>query len=297
MDKALLEQFSKEISDKEVKEFYAEYALPIISDVLDEVSNKNELINPSTIKVFPIGDYTNGTAIDELGGELEIVIACSNPQLQISNTAYIKEYIKASSKEKTKINIKNTSEDIMKTLYKAFISQFSEKTTLIMYAQGIKILCKEELGFNMLIRFATFNENDDDMVLSFWNTIKKQTEPVSYFMYADELEKKNKETKGNLYHLIRIFKSYRKTMLAKGWFSANTITRYFIEALAYNIPTRILKDTDFEKAYAKSMIYLQNCPLTKFKSFDGKPINKCKLIKVSYNHLKTYLNGLVKLDA
>ena len=295
MDIALLKQFSKPISDKPVKEFYAEYALPIISDVLDTVANKNELINPATIKVMAIGDYTNDTAIDETGGELEVVIACSNPQLQISNTAYVKEYLQASKKEKTQINIKNTSEDIMKALYKAFIEQFSEKTTLIMYAQGIKILCKEEFGFNMLVRFATFNETDDDMILSFWNTIKKQNEPVSYFHYVDSLEKKNKETKGNLNHLIRVLKGYRKTMLAKGWISANTVSRYFVEALAYNVPTKLLKDADFEKAFTKSMIYLQNCPLTKFKSFDDKPINKCKLIKINYNYLRTFLNGLLKL--
>ena len=297
MDKLFLEQFAKPIDDAEIQEFYSDYATPILCSALSEVSKKIELINPETIKIFPIGEYTNKTAIDATGGELEIVVASSNPQLQISNKTYQKEYSNASKKEKSQINIKNTSEEIVKALFNALVPEFSEKTSLILYAHGIKILCKEEFGFNMLIRFATFNENDEDMILSFWNTIKKQVEPIDIYSYAEAVEEKDKETKGNYSHLVRVFKGYRKTMLANKWISANGTSRYFVEALIYNIPTKLLTGKNFEEVYTKSMIYLQNCPLTKLKSFDDKPINKCNLIKVTYSAVKTFLNYLTRLDA
>ncbi len=295
MDKLLLEQFSKPINDAEVQEFYNDYALPIICSALDTVSKKIELINPETIKIFPMGEYTNKTAIDETGGEIEIVVASSNPQLQISNNTYQKEYNNASKKEKSQVNIKNTSEEIVKALFNALIQEFSAQTSLVLYAYGIKVLCKEELGFNMLIRFATFNEGDEDFVLSFWNTIAKRTEAIKVFEYAELIEEKDNETKGNYSHMVRVLKSCRKTMLANKWISANSTTRYLIEALVYNIPTKLLKGNNFEEVYTKSMIYLQNCPLTKFKSFDGKDINKCQLIRTSYSTLKTFLNYLNRL--
>ncbi len=297
MEKALLEQFSKTISNKKVLEFYNTLALPIIADALDVVSKKIEVINPDCIRIFPIGDYTNGTFIDETGGELEIVIACSNPQLQITNKSFVKEYSEATKKQKPQINIKNTSEDIIKTLYKALVEQFSEQTTLVLFAQGIKILCKEEIGFNMLIRFATYNENDKDFIMSFWNTIKKQSEPVDVYGYAEEIEKKNLITKGNFAIMTRILKSYRKTMLAKKWISANASTRYLVEAIVYNIPAKLLATKDFTTAYTKSMLYLQNCPVNTFKSFNGRPINECNLVKANFNAVRSFLNNLIKLDA
>ncbi len=296
MDKTIIEQFKKPISDKKAKEFYSNIALPIICESLDEVSKKIELINENCIKIFAMGEYTNATAIDETGGEVEVVIACSNPQLQISNKALQKEYSEASKKEKSQVNTKNSSDEIMKALFKALQQHFAATTTLICYAQGIKVLCKEEFGFNLLIRFATYNENDDDLILSFWNLIKKQAEPINIFLYADEVDQKNLITKGNYGHMVRILKSLRKTMLTKNWISANVSTRYLVEALVYNIPSKLLIEKDFEKAYAKGILYLQNCPLTEFKSFEGKPINKCQLIKANYGTVKTFINNISRLD-
>lgn len=296
MDKTIIQQLAKPLSDKDVKKFYNEYSLPIIYEVLDEISKTNEMINPETIRIFPLGEYTNGTFIDQTGGELEIVIASSNPQLQLLNKSYQKEYQEANKKEKSAVNIKNTSEDIVKSLYKAFQKQFSEKTTLILYAHGIKILCKEEIGFNMLIRFATFNQEDDNYIMNFWNTIRKENYSVDVYKYAEEVEQKDILTKGNYSHFVRVLKSYRKTMLAKKWISANSYTRYLVEALVYNIPTSLLVEKDFSKAYTKGMLYLLNCPLSSLKSFDGKPINKCKLIGATYNNVKMFLTMLNKLD-
>lgn len=296
MDKLLLEQFSKPIDDTKAQEFYNDYALPIVCNALSEVSKKIELISPDTIKIFPMGEYANKTAIDETGGEIELVIASSNPQLQLSNNTYQKEYVKASKKEKSQVNIKNTSEEIIKALFNALLPEFSEKTSLVLYAHGIKVLCKEECGFNMLIRFATYNENDDDMLLSFWNTIKKQSETINLFQYSEAVEAKDKKTKGNYSHIVRIFKSFRKTMLANKWISANGTTRYFVEALIYNVPTKLLMGTNIEEVYTKVMMYIQNCPLTKLQSFDNKPINKCNLIKASYSTIKTFINYIPRLD-
>ncbi len=297
MDKAIIEPLAKPISSKEAQTFYEEVALPLVCYALEDVSKKIELINPDSIKVFPIGEYTNGTFIDETGGELEIVIACSNPQLQLSDKSFKKEYNEAPKKQKTAVNIKNTSEDIIKNLYEAFRQQFSAQTTLVLYAQGIKILCKEEIGYNLLIRFATFNENDDELIMNFWNTMRKDNAPVNIYKYADEMEQKDIITKGNFSHLVRVLKSYRKTMLAKKWISSNVTTRYLVEALAYNVPNKLLIEKDFYKAYTKSMLYLINCPLNKLLSFEGKPINKCKLINANFNTVKTFLNNLIKLDA
>lgn len=297
MDKSIIEQLAKPVSDESVKDFYHDIALPVIYEALDEVSKTCEIINENNIKIFPIGEYTNETFIDETGGELEIVIACSNPQLTLSNKSFEKEYAKASKKEKQEINIKNTSEDIIKSLYKAFLQQFSSETTLILYAQGIKILCKKEVGFNMLIRFASYSEDDEDLVMHFWNTIKKDSDAVNIYAYSDNISEKNLLTKGNYAHFVRVLKSYRKTMLTKKWISSNKTTRYLVEALAYNIPTKLLVEKDFYKAYTKGMMYLLNAPLNALKSFDGKPINKCPLINANYNTVKTFLNNLARLDA
>lgn len=296
MDKTIIEQLAKPLSNESVKEFYSDIAVPVVCNALSDVSGQCELINENNIKIFPIGEYTNGTFIDETGGELEIVIACSNPQLILSNKSYEKEYRDASKKTKNEVNTKNTSEDIIKLLYKAFQKQFSEQTTLILYGLGIKILCKQEVGFNLLIRFACYSEDDEDLIMHFWNTLKKDSDSVNIYAYAENVEEKDLITKGNYSHLVRVLKSYRKTMLAKKWVSSNKTTRYLVEALAYNVPNKLLIEKDFYKAYTKSMMYLLNAPLNSFKSFDGKDINKCTLINANYNTVKTFLNYLAKLD-
>jgi len=296
MDKAIIEQLAKPLSDEKVQEFYTDIAVPVVCTALEDVASQCEIINENNIRVFPMGEYTNGTFIDESGGELEIVIACSNPQLTLSNKSYEKEYRDASKKTKDSVNTKNTSEDIVKLLYKAFQKQFSEQTTLILYGLGIKILCKQEVGFNLLIRFASYSEDDEDMIMHFWNTIKKDNDSVNIYAYAENVDEKDLITKGNYSHFVRVLKSYRKTMLAKKWISANKTTRYLVEALAYNVPNKLLIEKDFYKAYTKSMMYLLNAPLSSFKSFDDKPINKCALINANYNTIKTFLNYLAKLD-
>ena len=103
MEETLLEQFAEKKSKEKVQEFY-EKALSILTSALDDYKDEdvNTTIDYDDTKIFPMGDYTNDTFIDQTG-ELEIVVASSNPQLAIANSTYIKNLKEAKNKKEKKL--------------------------------------------------------------------------------------------------------------------------------------------------------------------------------------------------
>ncbi|MBQ3047697.1 MAG: hypothetical protein IJD48_01635, partial [Clostridia bacterium] len=224
MEETLIREFAELKSKDKVQEFY-DKALSILTAALDDMREEKTAtkLDYDDTRIFPMGDYTNDTFIDQTG-ELEIVIATSNPQIKIANSTYSKSVLDAKTKkQKQALTNKGSIEEIMHNYLMCLANYFDESTILLMTRDGIKVLCLEEYGFKILIRFATFSENDKEAILSFWNPVLHKAKPVNLFMYNENMSKKDEDTNGNYKKIVRIFKNIRKTILINKWTNSSSL--------------------------------------------------------------------------
>ena len=275
MEKKLLLNLAKEPDTKAIKKAYADF-IDILSSALDDLNQRLKYLSPEKTKIFPIGESTTNTFIDEIGTEIDIMLAINDPQLELANNALkdankqIKRKKSKKNKELIAIKTNNTSQEITIELFKELINYFSPTTRLIITKDGIKIFALQELGFNFLIRLSTFDKNDEEFIFKIWNPIAYTTQEINLFEYTEKLEEKNLITKDNLFKIIRIFKSLRKSLILNRQMSPNLLNKYAIELLCYNIPNELLEGSDIFVVLAKSINYLSNVPYNALTNFDDK---------------------------
>lgn len=296
MEETLIKQFSEQKSKDKVQEFY-EKTLSILTSALDDLRKTSieSCLDYDDTRIFPMGDYTNDTFIDQTG-ELEIVIATSNPSIKIANTTFLKSLRDAKTKkQKAAISNKGTFDDIIRKFVHCLAEYFDDTTVLLLINQGIKVLCLQEYGFKILIRFATYDEEDKEAVLNFWDPLTRKVRATNLFLYNEKMEEKDRLTNGNYKRLVRIFKNIRKNILMSKWALSSELNKYFIELIVYNIPNSIMQGDNLNTIFNKCVNYLDNCNLTLFTSFDGKKIDTFDLAKVSYAKIKNFINYIVRI--
>ena len=285
----MIKQFSELKSKKKATEFYSK-ALKIITSALEDLSHDITAITPETTRVFPIGEFSSDTFIDEVG-EIEVIVATSEPQIALANKVFVKN-IKEAKKEKEKnlVSSKGTSHEIIFKFFEKLIPYFNETTTLLINDSGIKILCNKEFEFKIMIRFGTYDQNDDDYKINIWNPITKNENLVDIFGYHEAIDQKDKETNGNYKKIVRILKNARKNILMNKLAQSNAMNKYLVELIAYNIPNKLLIGDDISTVLTKSMLYLSNCNVNKMQDFQGKNIKNFSLAKVTTSNIKSFLN-------
>ena len=297
MEESLLREFAEAKNKEKVQEFY-EKALSILTTALDEMRETPGItaLDYDDTRIFPMGDYTNDTFIDQTG-ELEIVIATSNPQIKVANLTFLKNFREAKTKkEKASIVNKGTFDEIIFNYASLLAQYFDDSSIILIVNQGIKVLCLEEYGFKLLIRFATYSEDDEEAVLNFWDPLLKKSKKINLFLYNENMSKKDDETRGNYKKLVRVFKNIRKTILMNKWAVSSDLNKYFVELITYNIPSSIMQDEDISLVFKKAINYLDNCNVLDFKSFDNKSnIDSFELAKVSYTKTKNFISYLSKI--
>lgn len=297
MNEELIRDFALRKDKSKVQEFY-NIALNILTSALDELNNKSEngviKLSEESTRIFPMGDYTNDTFIDQTG-ELEIVVATNDAQIILNTTNYSNEIKNKKNKKNTEISQRGTIDIIVYKLLEVLVSYFSQDTTLFLTNDGIKILCLKEYGFKMLIRFATYSVDDENATLFFWEPVAKVQNPVNLFVYNEQMENKDKETNGNYKRLVRIYKNIRKTILLNKWSMSSDLNKYFVELIIYNIPSNLMLGNDIVKIFYKSYNYLVNCNILSFTSFDNRHINTFSLAKITYYKINNYIRLLKKL--
>lgn len=298
MTDELIKEFSKKQSKAKVQEFY-ENALSILTSALSDLqsneNNSNMNLSEKYVRIFPMGDYTNDTFIDQTG-ELEIVVASNNPQLILANETYLNNLRNAKTKKaKDSVSREGTLDKIIFELLNSLTNYFTKNTTLLLINDGIKIICLKEYGFRLLIRFATFDLEDKHAILYFWDPVSKGQKPINLFLYNENMDKKNEQTNGNYKRLIRIFKNIRKTILINKWSVNNDLNKYFVELILYNVPNSLMIGNDIVKVFYKSYNYIINCNILNFISFDEKRIESFNLAKINYSKINSYIHLLKKL--
>lgn len=296
MEETILKQFSEKKNKEKVQDFY-EKTLSILTQTLEELrqTSKNPTLDSDDTRIFPIGDYTNDTFIDQTG-ELEIVVATSNPQIIIANRTYVKNLSQTKKKkEKEYISKKGTFDEIILDFANTLAKHFDETSVIMIVNQGVKVLCLQEYGFKILIRFATYSADDENAVLNIWDPLFKTQTKVNLFFYNEKMEEKDKVTKGNYKKLVRIYKNIRKTILMNKWAYSSDINKYFIELIIYNIPNSIMMDGDINMLFSKSLCYLLNCNPLSFVDFAGNSIESFDLAKVSYSKIRNFLSNVSKI--
>ncbi len=298
MTDELIREFSKKQSKAKVQEFY-ENALSILTSALSDLqsseNNNNLNLSEKYVKIFPMGDYTNDTFIDQTG-ELEIVIASNNPQLILANETYLNNLKNAKTKKaKDSVSREGTLDKIIFELLNSLTKYFTKETTLLIINDGIKIICLKEYGFRLLIRFATFDIKDKHAILFFWDPVAKNQKPINLFLYNENMEKKDRQTNGNYKRLIRIYKNIRKTILINKWSVNNDLNKYFVELILYNIPNSLMVGNDIVKIFYKTYNYIINCNILNFYSFDNKSIDSFKLAKINFSKISNYIHLLKKI--
>jgi hypothetical protein len=300
MDNSLIKQFAEKKDKSKVQEFYSK-ALDIVTSALNDLNAKggtvSKVLQEESTRIFPMGDYTNDTFIDQTG-ELEIVIASSNPQLIVANQMFSKAYLSArTKKQKAQVPNAGTFDAVVVGFLKCLLPYFNEETTLILVDEGIKIFCLEEYGFKILIRFATYGADDPNAILNFWEALSKKSVPVNLFLYNENIEKKDSQTKGNYKKLIRIFKNFRKNILMNKWATSSDVNKYFVELVCYNIPNSLIVGDDISMSFCKAVNYLDNCDIFKFISFDGNPIGSFYFAKINYEKIYNFTKFLLKASS
>lgn len=298
MEDEILEKFTHKVEKTRVQGFY-DIALNILTQALNDLTNnaKSTLynLNEESTRIFPMGDYTNDTFVDE-SGELEIVIASSNPQLIVENENFSKLYQDAKTKkQREKISNNGTFDKIIYDFTNILTKYFNNTTYLIVCSDGIKVLCLEEYGFKMLIRFATYSEYDSGVLLNFWDAIQKRSKPIDLFFYNENIEKKDKQTNGNYKKIVRLFKNLRKSILMKKWAMSSQLNKYFVELIIFNVPNDLLQGQDIVRVFYKVFNYLENCNLNNFVSFDGKKITSFSFAKISYSSINNFIYFIKKI--
>ena len=293
MNDEMIVQLSQLKNKDKVQDFYTE-VLSFLTASLTELVDSRQVqnFNEMTTKIFPMGEYTNNTFIDETG-ELEIVVASSNPQLELANSI-LSKHKNAKGNEGTLLSM-GTYADIIPKLAQILSQYFAEKTTFLLIDDGLKIFCAKEFGFKILIRFATYSESDKNAILSFWNPLKNTCKEIDLFAYNDQMDKKDSQTKGNYKKIIRIYKNLRKTILMNKWITASQMNRYFIELIVYNIPNNLLCGKNIEKAFYKSLNFLLNCNVGNFKSFDHKSLAEFAFADINCSNIRSFLNCVSRL--
>lgn len=297
MERSLIEKFANKVDKTKVQEFYTT-ALSIVVSALDKIVEEGEyksLFLEETTRIFPMGDYTNDTFIDE-SGELEIVIASSNSQLILNNSLYLKN-LNDAKRKKSKDAVSNfgTLDKFILDFSNILATYFASSTYLLLTNDGLKILCLKEYGFKILLRFATFDELDDSALLNFWDPIQKSIRPVDLFTYNENMEEKDLRTRGNYKKLVRIFKNLRKTILLNKWAMGGDLNKYFIELIIYNVPDSLMMDRDVVECFCKTVNFLENCDVLSFKSFDGGDLSTFSFAKLTYSRVINYIHYFTRL--
>lgn len=293
MNAETIVQLSQLKNKEKVQDFYTK-ALSFLTASLGELVDSRQVQNfdEKTTKIFPMGEYTNNTFIDEMG-ELEIVVASSNPQLELANSILSKH--KNTKGNDGALLAMGTYADLIPKLAQIMSQYFAEKTTFLLVDDGMKIFCAKEFGFKILIRFATYSESDSNAILLFWNPLRNSSQKIDLFSYNEQMDTKDDLTKGNYKKVVRIFKNLRKSILMNKWMTASQMNKYFIELIVFNIPNTLLCGENIEKVFYKSLNFLLNCNVGKFKSFDGGTLNDFAFADINYSNIRTFLNYVSRL--
>ena len=297
MEKEVIKKFANGVDKTKVQEFYMT-ALSIVTSALSEIVENNEykdLFTEETLRIFPMGDYTNDTFIDE-SGELEIVIASHNPQLIFNNSTFLNNLKKVKSKkDKEKVSNLGTFDKFILDYSNVLATYFDETSYLLLTNDGLKILCNKQYNFKILIRFATYNELDEKALLNFWDPMQKNIQPIDLFTYNEKMEEKDTITHGNYKRLVRIFKNIRKTILMNKWAMGGDLNKYFIELIIFNVPNSLMMDKDIVDSFCKVVNFLENCDVTSFKSFDGRELSSFSFAKLTYGRVLNYIHYFTRL--
>lgn len=293
-------EFSKEQKATKLEKAYSNF-LDRLFSVLDDVGEKLKYVNPETTRIIPIGESTNHTFIESYNGEIDIIIACSDPQVAIADKSYSEVYQKNGKKHKKDIvemlaeKRQNTSQEIIDTLFECLLHYFEDTTKFIMMDDGIKVFANEELGFKFLIRIGTYDSNDKNYVVSLWNPVLCKSERVDIFAYTEKFDEKNILTKGNFSKIVRIFKNFRKSLLLSKSMSASFFNKYAVELAVYNIPNTLLAGDDINTVFVKCLNYLDNVVLSEMKDYQDNNIKEFILSKFGFNSFKIFINKVKKL--
>ena len=118
---------------------------------------------------------------------------------------------------------------------------------------------------------------------------------IDLFTYNEQMDAKDALTGGNYKRIIRVFKNLRKSILMNKWMTAGQMNKYFIELIVYNIPNGLLCGKNVEKVFYKSLNFLLNCDVGKFKSFDDNPLDDFAFADINYANIRTFLNCISRL--
>ena len=77
--------------------------------------------------------------------------------------------------------------------------------------------------------------------------------------------------------------------------SNNSINKYFIELIIFNVPNELITDNDIYAAFVKSVNYLTNCDVSKFTSFDENKIESFSLANISHMNIRNFINLISKI--
>lgn len=264
--KLLIDKFIDDNKDDETFNLVLEKLNDFLSSFLNEIIEKtNYSVN---FKLNLIGDYyLSSNFINNNFIHIMIDYITNEEDLKFSEKRSKKGAISKLTTDafNMKKNVVPTNNQLIKLLYDEFTLKL----------QNSKIYMRKKcLGLNLMgYKFFIFFVNSNQIQNEYNFIIKSKNYNFDFNLLHENLLKKNKETHGNFFKLVKFFKvvELELMILNKLTYKASN-TLYFYENLLYNVPNDLLNNDLVFDNFIVSLSYLQNIDLNELKTADNIPL-------------------------
>lgn len=291
----------------------------IFKKISEELSSTNVLIKDGSVTLVEAFDFASDTATPT--STLEIFLAVKSAQIELNSIENLtgfknalkrkildayervrskKKWVvrKRKKEEKQKKKKGITEEDLIVNKTKPYsilsfkddcfnkiLENLSPMTVGYNLKDKIQLLSNEELGININI-YPVLSSGDEYKV---WNHSKSKFETYNIKKPVTKIKEKNDDIPDdNVLKLIRIYKSLYYNIY-------NSDNYNFIESLVVNLPDKVFNDDDIYEIFLKSINYILNTDVSKYKSIYDETKTIYEKDGISYFAMKQFLKEVSKL--
>lgn len=291
----------------------------IFKKISEELSATNLLIKDGSVSIVKSFDFASDTATPT--SNLDIFVAVKSAQIELNSienlTGFknalkrkiLDAYERVRSKKKSVIRKRKREEkqkkkkgitetDLIESKLKPYsilsfkddcfdkiIENVSPMTIVYNKKDRIQMLSNEELGININL-YPVLLSRDQYKV---WNHSKSKFETYNIKKPTSKIKEKNDDIPDdNVLKLIRIYKSLYYNIY-------NSDNYRFIESMVVNLPDKVFNDNDIYEIFLKSINYILNTDVSKYKSIYDDTKTIYEEDGISYFGMKQFLKEISKL--
>jgi hypothetical protein len=249
-----INQMAKNLKQEQLSTELYDGIEDVLEDAISQVCKNNGLAK-TNINFFISGDHMLSTNIGTTSPLIIFVSLKANKQ----QVLLFKKANKASQTVKRFIAAQTvlTDEVLAQMLFEALTQQFDAKTKLYNTKNIIVINLENMLKIKVIVGYNFEGSFEYQYLNNYYS---------ENLLALIEAFDKKEATTNNFFDLVRVFKSIELELLHLDIIKQKSYDKLnFIENIVYNVPNELLIDTDFSRAFLKSLNYLKNADFSNFK--------------------------------